>query len=163
MADGGGADGGVRTWRVTGRRLWLYVVLLVLFLAQAAYRLVELMTGTPLGFGDGFLLVAWLVGAVSYGALVLQLRRSRVSLTSAGIEVRTFRTRVIPYADVDRAYRNRFNRGAVTLDLVDASKVVLPAPVAALKDPAPELDEAVDLINARVRAGGDGVEGDPAG
>lgn len=89
--------------------------------------------------------------------------RTRVTLDHDGIEVQGGRRRLIRYADVVRAHRDRFNRGAVSLVLADGSRVVLPAPLAGLKDPAPELDEAVALIQARVDATRAAVEGSAAG
>ncbi|SDU90563.1 hypothetical protein SAMN04488544_1755 [Microlunatus sagamiharensis] len=163
MADGGESDGGVRTWRVTGWRRWVYVVLLVLFLVQAASRLVSLLSEPPPHTGDGILLGVWLVGALGYGVVVLQCWRTRVTLRADGVEVRELRRRFIRYADVERAYRDRFSAHVVSLDLVDGTRTSLPAPVGGPKDPAPEIDEAVALVQARVAAartpGGGGAPG----
>ena len=163
VADEAGSDARTRTWRVTGWPRWLYVLLLVLFLVQAAFRLVALLTEPPPHYGDGIFFVVWLVGAVGYGVIVLQYWRTRVTLLADGVEIRGFRRRVVRYADVERAYRNRFSRNVVSLDLVDGTRTSLPAPVAGFKDPAPELDEAVALIQARVAAVRPPVEGDTAG
>ena len=162
MADESGSDAGP-SWRVSGWRLWLYVLLLVLFLLQTGLRLFALLTEPPPHDGDGLLLAFALVGTLCYGLIVVQHRRTRVTLLAGGVEIRSLRRRVLPYADIERAHRSRWSRGTVTLDLLDASKVVLPAPVAGLKDPAPELDEAVALIDERVAAArrpvGDGEPG----
>ncbi|WP_232506356.1 PH domain-containing protein [Microlunatus flavus] len=150
MADQGASDPSTRTWRVTGWRRWLYVLLLVSFLAQAVNRLVDLLVGPPPHYGDGIFFALALLAALAYGWMVVLYLRTRVTLTPEGVEVRSFRTKVIPYTEVERAYRNRFSRGVVSLDLLDATRIALPAPVSGFKDAAPELDEAVALIQARV-------------
>ena len=140
------------SWRITGLQRWLPVFLTATFAAQVLLRVVELVTEPPPHVGDWIQLALVSVGAACMGTLGILTRRTRVTLTPSGVEVRSARSRLVPYATIDRAHRSRWSRGTVTLDLLDASTVVLPAPVAALKDPAPELDEAVDEINARVRA-----------
>lgn len=163
MADGDGSGAGTRAWRVTGWRRWLYLLLLALFLAQAGLRLVALLIDPPPHYGNGIALVLALLGVLAYTGLAVQHVRTQVSLEPDGIDVRVFRTRRIPYASIARVFRDRFQLGAVTLELEDQSRVVLPAPATRLKSPTPELDEAVALIQARVAAARPGYGEDAPG
>lgn len=139
------------------------MLLLAVFVAQAVARLVALVGEPPPHLADWLLLVLATLGAAAGTGMVVLAWRARVTLTADGIEVREGRRRLVRYGDVVRAYRKPFERGAVSLELVDGRTLVLPAPRAGTKDAAPELDEAVALISTRLGAGragvGDGADG----
>lgn len=139
-------------WRITGVRRWLPVLLLASTLTNAALRAVDASDPATATVGD---LVALVVaGVLTLVALLwaVTVWRTRVALTPSGLVVRRVRERLVPYASITRVYRDRFASGAVTLFLDDARTVVLPAPVAGVRHPGSEVDDAVEQIRARLPA-----------
>ena len=77
-------------------------------------------------------LLFWLCATffvVNIVLLVVQVRHSRVSLTSVGVEVRQVRTRLYPYEDITAVRRNPWFGGVISLLTRDGKTHVLPAPV----------------------------------
>ena len=164
--EGGTGAGGVEAiveWRVTGIRRWLPVLLMVSSSANAASSILRLTDPDPSSLprsGDVvFLVLAGLVFVCALFLLAVTVR-TRVTLGPEAVVITAGRRRVVPYDDVQRAYRDRWSSGAITLALRDGSRLVLPAPTAGPKTQNADLDRALDLLRERLVPAG-GRSGEP--
>ncbi|HEY0239401.1 MAG TPA: hypothetical protein VGC37_12205 [Friedmanniella sp.] len=141
-----------RQWRTTGFRRWWPVLLMASFLGDGTSSVLRLTSRGPSSLpraGDIVFVVLAALGLIASVVLVVLTQRTQVTLEAEGVAVRAGRRKFFPYQSIDKAYRDRWSSGAVTLQLRDGRKEVLPAPTAGF-GPNAQLDAVVLLIQQRV-------------
>ena len=142
------------SWRPPRRAARPALLLVVSMMLLTSSRAVALIEPAPPVRDYVFFWLSATMLVLTIVLLVVQVVRSRVRLTSAGVEVRQIRTRLHPYDDITAVRRNPWFGGAITVLTRDGRTHALPAPVRG-KDGAEEPVVAAAFAEIRRRSGED--------